>query len=40
MKCDNCGKELTKEEEIYYDFPPGSKKVLCLVCYDKYLQER
>jgi DNA-directed RNA polymerase subunit RPC12/RpoP len=36
-KCGDCGKELTIQEEIYYDIPSGSKKHRCQECYDKYM---
>jgi len=35
--CGDCGKEITIQEEIYYDIPSGSKKHLCQACYDKYM---
>ena len=36
-KCGDCGKELTIQEEIYYDIPSGSKKFRCQECNDKYM---
>ena len=36
-KCQECGKEITVQEEIYYDIPSGSKSYKCQECYDKYM---
>lgn len=35
--CKGCGKEITIQEEIYYDIPSGSKDFQCQECYDKYM---
>jgi len=35
--CSKCGKELTVQENIYYDIPAGSRKGFCQKCYDDYM---
>lgn len=34
--CSCCEKELTVNDAIYYDFPPGSKSTLYQLCYDEF----